>query len=86
MVLGYVLLGCYLAWLQGKFLAAPNPLESYAWLMMALWTVFPGSLSVTSQIYVYSFWPIYVYFMVKRFWSWNSAMAGNRDRTAVKYS
>lgn len=85
-VLGYVLLGCYLAWLQGKFLVAPNPLESYAWVMMALWTVFPGSLSVTSQIYVYSFWPIYAYFMVKRFWSWNSAMAGNRDQTAVRYS
>lgn len=85
-VLGCVLLGCYLAWLQGKFLAAPNPLESYAWLMMALWTVFPGSLSVMSQIYVYSFWPIYIYFMVKRFWSWNSAMAGNRDQAAVKYS
>jgi hypothetical protein len=85
-VVGYVLLGCFLAWLQGKFLAAPNPLESYAWIMMALWTGFPGSLSVASQIYVYSFWPIYVYFMVKSFRSWNEAMAGNRDQTAVKYS
>ena len=85
-VVGYVLLGCFLAWLQGKFLAAPNPLESYAWIMMALWTGFPGSLSVASQIYVYSFWPIYVYFMVKNFRSWNGAMAGNRDQTAVKYS
>jgi len=85
-VLGNVLLGCFLAWLQGKFVGAPNPVESYAWLMMALWTVFPGSLPVTSQIYVYSFWPIYVYFMVKGLWSWSSAMAGHRDRTAVKYS
>jgi hypothetical protein len=85
-VLGNVLLGCVLAWLQGKFVGAPNPVESYAWLMMALWTVFPGSLPVTSQIYVYSFWPIYIYFLAKSVWSWNSAMAGNRDRTAVKYS
>jgi len=85
-VVGYVLLGCFLAWLQGKFLAAPNPLESYAWIMMALWTGFPGSLSVASQIYVYSFWPIYVYFMVKNLRSWNGAMAGNRDLTVVKYS
>jgi hypothetical protein len=85
-VVGYVLLGCFLAWLQGKFLAAPNPLESYAWIMMALWTGFPGSLSVASQIYVYSFWPIYFYFMVKNLRSWNGAMAGNRDQTAVKYS
>lgn len=85
-VLGNVLLGCFLAWLQGKFVGAPNPVESYAWLMMALWTVFPGSLPVTSQIYVYSFWPIYLYFVVKSVWSWSSGMVGHRDQTAVKYS
>ena len=78
--LGGVLVGCLLAWLQGKFVAAPTPVESYAWLMMALWTVFPGSLSVASQIYVYSFWPIYVYFAAGRLWWWNAAMAGHRDR------
>jgi hypothetical protein len=85
-VLGNLLLGCFLAWLQGKFVAAPNPVESYAWIMVALWTVFPGSVSVASQIYVYSFWPIYVYFLVKRVWSGSVAMAGNRGRTAVTYS
>jgi hypothetical protein len=85
-VLGHVLLGCALAWLQGKFMAAPNAVESYAWLMMALWTVFPGSLSVASQIYVYSFWPIYSYFMVKRLRSWTSEGAFPRDQAAVKYS
>jgi hypothetical protein len=79
-VLGGALLGCVLAWLQGKFLAAPAPVEGYAWLMMALWTVFPGSLAVASQIYLYSFWPIYVYFAATRFWSWNAAMPGHRDR------
>ena len=82
-VLGNLLLGCFLAWLQGRFMAAPNPVESYAWLMMALWTVFPGSLAVASQIYVYSFWPIYSYFVAKRLWSWNSATASHRDQTAV---
>jgi hypothetical protein len=81
-----VLLGWFLAWLHGKFVAVPSPVESYAWLMMALWTVFPGSLSVTSQIYVYSFWPIYVYFVVKSLWVWNSAMARHRNQTAVRYS
>jgi hypothetical protein len=85
-VLGNVLLGCFLAWLQGKCVGAPNPVESYAWLMMALWTVFPSSLAVTSQMYVYSFWPIYSYFLVKSVWSWNSATAAHRDRAAVKYS
>jgi hypothetical protein len=79
-VLGGALLGCLLAWQQGRFVAAPTPVEGYAWLMMALWTVFPGSLSVASQIYLYSFWPIYVYFVATRLWSWNAAMAGHRDR------
>jgi hypothetical protein len=85
-VLGNLLLGGLLVWLQAKFVASPNPVESYAWLMMALWTVFPGSLSVTSQIYVYSFWPIYSYFVAKRLWSWNSATASHRHQTAVTYS
>jgi hypothetical protein len=81
-VLGYGLLGLLLAWLHRKFMAAPNPVESYAWLMIALWTAFPGSLSVGSQIYVYSFWPIYTYFAVKSLRSWNSAMARHRDPAA----
>ena len=79
-IAGSALLGCVLARMQGKFVTAPNPVESYAWLMMALWTVFPGSLSVASQIYVYSFWPIYAYFAARRLWSWNAAMAAHRAR------
>jgi hypothetical protein len=78
-----VLFGCLLAWLQYKFMAARRPVETYAWLVMALWTVFPGSLSVTSQIYVYSFWPMYVYFAVKNVWSWSSATASHRDQPEV---
>ena len=85
-VLGNVVLGCVLVWLQNKFTAAPSPVESYAWLMMALWTVFPGSLAIISQIYVYSFWPIYSYFAAKRLWSWTSAPAFARDQAAMKYS
>jgi hypothetical protein len=79
-ILGSALLGSVLARMQAKFVTAPNPVESYAWLMMALWTVFPGSLSVASQIYVYSFWPIYAYFAARRLWSWNAAMAAHRAR------
>lgn len=81
-VLGYLVLGCALAWLQRKFVAARTPVESYAWLMIALWTLFPGSLAIVSQIYLYSFWPIYVYFAARSLWSWNSAMTGHRDRPA----
>ena len=85
-VLGNVLLGCLLAWLQYKFMTARRPVETYAWLVMALWTMFPGSLSVTSQIYVYSFWPMYTYFAVKSVWSWSSGTAFHRDRAVVRYS
>jgi hypothetical protein len=85
-VLGNLLLGGFLAWLQGKFMAAPTPVESYAWVMLAIWTVFPGSLSVASQIYVYSFWPIYTYFTVKHLWSWHFTSGSPRPQTAVKYS
>ena len=85
-VVGGALLGAYLAWLQGKFVSAPNPVESYAWLLIALWTVFPGSLSVASQIYLYSFWPIYAYFAVKTLRGWKGALVGHREGPAVRYS
>jgi hypothetical protein len=42
--------------------------ESYSWMLLALFTIFPGSLPVASQLYVYSFWPIYVYMLVKNVW------------------
>jgi hypothetical protein len=64
-VLGYALLGCIAAFFQGCFLRAASAAESYAWFLMGLWAVFPGSLSVLSQIYVYFFWPLYIYLFVK---------------------
>ena len=85
-VLGNVLLGGFLALLQSKFAAARTAVESYAWVMLALWSVFPGSLSVASQIYVYTFWPIYSYFAVTHLWSWHFTSRSYRHPTAVKYS
>jgi hypothetical protein len=58
---GYALLGWVLSYFQFRFMSAPNAVESYSWMTLALWTVFPGSLPVLSQMYVYAFWPIYVY-------------------------
>jgi hypothetical protein len=66
-VAGYALLGLFVCFFQGRFLAAPWAIESYAWLLLGLWTVFPGSLPVLSQMCLYSFWPIYVYFALKAF-------------------
>ncbi|HKC09837.1 MAG TPA: hypothetical protein VKJ67_23380 [Methylomirabilota bacterium] len=85
-IIGNVLLGGLLVWLQGKFIAAPNLVETYAWAMMALWTVFPGSLSVTSQIYMYSFWPIYTYFIIKRALRWSAERVSDGEPEAVRYS
>jgi hypothetical protein len=58
---GYALLGWVVSCFQFRFMSAPNAIESYSWMMLALWAVFPGSLPVASQMYVYAFWPIYVY-------------------------
>ncbi|HZP35433.1 MAG TPA: hypothetical protein VFE48_02960 [Methylomirabilota bacterium] len=84
-VLGGALLGFIMAWMQGRFVSAPNPVESYAWLLIALWTVFPGSLSVASQIYVYSFWPIYAYFAFKKLGAWNRALVAPGHAAVLPY-
>lgn len=85
-VFGNLLLGGVLAWLQRKFTAAPTPVESYVWAVLALWIVFPGSLSVASQMYVYSFWPIYIYFAVKHLAPWYLTSGSRRHQITVKYS
>lgn len=66
-VVGYGLLGCLLSWFQVRFLSAPTAVESYSWMMFSLWTIFPGSLPVVSQLYIYAFWPIYIYMAYKEF-------------------
>jgi hypothetical protein len=65
-VVGYALLGCAVLYVQGRFRQARQAVESYAWLILALWLVFPGSLPVMSQMCVYFFWPVYGYFAFKR--------------------
>jgi hypothetical protein len=71
-VLGYGVLGWLVRGFQARFLQARHAVESYAWLLLALWLIFPGSLPVASQMYVYFFWPVYCYFglhLVARLWS-----------------
>jgi hypothetical protein len=60
-IVGYLLLGFLEAFLHRQFFFARRPIASYAWLTMGIWTVFPASLPVLSQICIYSFWPIYLY-------------------------
>jgi hypothetical protein len=68
------LLGLLLAFFQTRFMQTEHAVESYLWFLLALWTVFPGSLPVLSQIAVYFFWPIYIYLSVK--------VLGNRSETS----
>jgi len=60
-IVGYALLGLVVSFFQGRFDSAASPVETYAWFWMALWTVWPGSVAVTSQAFIYAFWPIYLY-------------------------
>jgi hypothetical protein len=64
-LVGFMLLGGVVRWIQNRFLGAGQAVESYAWLLLGLWAVFPGSLPVLSQMCIYFFWPIYVYFAVR---------------------
>ena len=66
-VVGYLLLGFATALIHRQFFFASRPIASYAWLTLGIWTVFPASLPVLSQICVYSFWPIYVYAFFRSF-------------------
>jgi hypothetical protein len=65
-VLGFALLGWLVHWFQGRFVRADSPIESHCWILLALGVLFPGSVPVASQQYVYSFWPIYLFLLVKR--------------------
>jgi hypothetical protein len=65
-VAGYAVLGWVVWCFQARFRRATQAVESYAWMLLAVWVVFPGSLPVVAQMCIYFFWPIYVYFGLKR--------------------
>jgi hypothetical protein len=66
-MVGFCLLAVVASWLQQLFERASNSLEVYIWQYAAVWILFLvlGSISVTSQILFYFFWPIYFYFALK---------------------
>ena len=66
--MGYACLGLIVAKLQRSFDMAQNSFEACCWFLISLWTLFliPGSLTVTSQMYIFFFWPIYIYFILKK--------------------
>jgi len=74
-ILGYLLLGFLQAFLQRRFFFARQPIASYSWLAIGIWTVFPASVPVLSQICIYSLWPIYFY----AFYQANFATESNKS-------
>lgn len=69
-VLVYVLLGFLVARIQRYFDNASSAVECYFWFVVNLWIWFPGSIAVTSQQLLYTFWPIYILFLLRR---WGTA-------------
>ncbi len=62
-IVAYLLLGLILARLERAFHRAPNTIQAFMAQYAAVWLAFliPGSLAATSQIFIYFFWPVYVY-------------------------
>jgi hypothetical protein len=62
-VIGYGLLGWGVHALQLRFLRSPNAFEAYLWCLVGMWTSFLviGNLAIFSQIWLYTFWPFYLY-------------------------
>lgn len=63
LIIGFGLVGLLVANLQRVFNKSRNTFEAYCTFLVAIWVAFlvPGSIAVTSQIFVFAFWPIYVY-------------------------
>jgi hypothetical protein len=77
-IIGYVLLGLAVMFLQRRFLEAPTALQSFAWQYAATWLAFLviGSVAVVSQVFIYFFLPIYAL----AFWSRVRSMPPTRSR------
>ncbi|MGI8551767.1 MAG: hypothetical protein ACR2PL_13415 [Dehalococcoidia bacterium] len=64
---GFLILGYMVARLQRAFAQAATALETYIWMYTSVWTidVILLGLSPVSQIFVYFFWPVYGYFLLR---------------------
>ena len=73
-IIGYCFLGWIAHKLQRAFERSRSCLDLFIWQYAAIWTFFLifGSISVVSQIYFYFGWPIYLYFLYRR-WTHCSA-------------
>jgi hypothetical protein len=67
-LVGFLLFGTSVAFLQARFLRAPTALQSFVWQYTATWLAFlvVGSVAVVTQVFVYFFVPIYVLALLTR--------------------
>jgi hypothetical protein len=67
-VAGFCMLGWIAFKLQTAFVHSRSFFETFLWQYFSIWTFFLifGSLSVVSQIFIYSCWPLYLYFIYRR--------------------
>lgn len=67
-VFGYAVFGWIIFRVQRAFERARSSLELYIWQFLSVWLCFViiGSIDVTSQILIYSCWPIYLFWITDR--------------------
>ena len=72
-MVAYGLLGLVVARLERAFQTATSAVQTFMAQYAAVWLAFliPGSLAATTQIFIYFFWPIYLYLGL-RFIGWRS--------------
>lgn len=66
-MLGFLLIGWVTAKGQRAFVRAANSFEAVAYFFMTAWWLFlvSGSVTVVSQIFLYSMWPVYLYSLTR---------------------
>jgi hypothetical protein len=68
-IIAFILVGVVIANLQSSYLDSGSGFESYYFFIMSVWVSFlvVGSIAVLSQIFVYFFWPVYLYMILRAF-------------------
>lgn len=66
-VVGLAILGILLGYFQVKFEQSQMALDCFIWQYVSMWTSFilVANLMIVGEIYIYQFWPVYVYWLVK---------------------
>lgn len=80
----FALLGFAVQRTEQHFRAAPTAFRAVASFFVGMWLSFPiaGALAVVSQIFIYSFWPLYAYYGVRAVLGACLAPAGPRTALA----